>query len=102
LAAALLLFFVGMVFRLIAAALLLGKIDDTRGRIGPTVALRFAMIAKKDRKIGFKQVDRKNLVVTFLRCAPSFRTEWTGRHRAAESAMRNRFDGILGNLGAHD
>jgi hypothetical protein len=82
--------------------LLFGKIDNARRRIRPTVALRFAVIAKKDRKIGFKQVDRKNLVVTFLRCAPSFRTEWTGRHRAAETAMRNRFDGIPENLGAHD
>src|SRR5262249_14277395 len=91
-----------MVFRLIAAALLFGKIDNARRRIRPTVALRFAVIAKKDRKIGFEQVDRRNLVVPLLRREPSFRTQWTSRHRAADAAMRNALDGIPGNLGAHD
>src|SRR5215472_11456239 len=102
LAGAVLLFFVGVAPRLISPTLLLDKIDNARRRVRSAIALRFAMIAVVHREFWLDQCDGKNFAAPLLRCAPAPRAERTGRHCPTDPTMRNGFDDIPGNLGAHD
>ena len=64
------LFVVSMV-RLIPPTLLLGKIDNARARVGPTIAMCFAVVAVIDREFRLDQLDGQNLAMPFLRCTSS-------------------------------
>jgi hypothetical protein len=61
--------------RLISLALLLGKIDNAQGRIGPSVALRLTMIAAIDREFRLDQRDGQHFAASLVGCAACRRTQ---------------------------